>query len=190
MENENKDGQEVQKTPEGDPKPEEGGEETPENKEDNELTPEELVDLKKRADASSQNFERLKELEKENKKLKSEPKEETPKETPKDLSSKDLYSLMSAKVPQEDVDEVVDYAKFKGISVEEALKSDVIKTTLDTNAEHRKTANASNTDPSRPSSKKLSGAEIQKEADKGNMPEKGSEEAEELFWQRRGGRRE
>lgn len=76
MEKENKDGQEVHETP-----AEEEAEETPTNpdevvvsdeEEDKPLTPEEIADLKKRADVSSQNFERAKKAEEELKKYKAQ----------------------------------------------------------------------------------------------------------------------
>ena len=52
-----------------------------------------------------------------------------------DLSSKDLYALMEAKVAQDDIDEVIEYANLKKISVSEALKSNVVKSILSDKAE-------------------------------------------------------
>lgn len=60
------------------------------------------------------------------------------------LSSKDLIALMKGDVHEDDVDEVVDYAKFKKISIAEALKSTVIRASLDEKREQRKTAEATN----------------------------------------------
>ena len=106
-----------------------------------------------------------------------------------DLSPKDLYALMQANVPQEDVDEVIKAAKVLGKPITEALKDSVVQTILKTNEEYRKTANATNTKVARPGTKAVTPAELQDKASKGDFPEKGSREAEELFWARRGGKR-
>jgi len=72
---------------------------------------------------------------------KPEPKEEETKITPLDT-----IALMKADVTEEDdIQEVIDYAGYKKISVTEALKSPVVKTTLADRAEERKTAKATNT---------------------------------------------
>ena len=63
MEKEEKDEQEVQETPEAEPEKEP------------QLTKEEIADLRKRADASSQNYERLKKEEEKRKQLEKEKKE-------------------------------------------------------------------------------------------------------------------
>ncbi len=89
-----------------------------------------------------------------------------------DLSTKDIYVLMDAKVPQEDVDEVVDYARFKGISVAEALKTSTIKATLAERGEQRITANATNTGASRRGTSQQSGESLMEQARRGNLPEK------------------
>lgn len=107
-----------------------------------------------------------------------------------DLGSKDLYALIEAKVPQEDIDEIVEYAKFKKISVAEALKLSVVKTTLEEKAELRKSADVTNTRKTPPIPNKLSDDAIVKDAfEKDKIPEAGSKEAEQLFWARKGGKR-
>ncbi len=88
-----------------------------------------------------------------------------------DLSSKDLIAIMNAKVPEDDIDEVVDYAKFKGISVGEALKSSTIKATLSERAEQRNTAAATNTGTVRRGNAKVSDDVLLSEAQKGKLPE-------------------
>lgn len=98
------------------------------------------------------------------------PKPNTSEEN-KDLSSKDLIALMTAKVPEEDVDDVVEYAKFKGISVAEALKTDVVKTTLASKAETRKTAQATHTGAGSRGTYKVSDETLLNKASKGEMPE-------------------
>jgi len=88
-----------------------------------------------------------------------------------DLSSKDIFAIMNAKVAEEDIDEVVDYAKFKGISVGEALKTSTIKATLSERDEQRKTAMATNTGAARRGSSSASVESLLDNAVKGTLPE-------------------
>lgn len=99
-------------------------------------------------------------------KPKSKP-EQGEKETPKnEFTPKDYLALAQANVPADDLDEVSDYAKFKGISLAEALKSNYIKSTLKEKAEERKSAETANTGTARKSSSKASGeALLEKLAD-------------------------
>jgi len=106
------------------------------------------------------------------------------------LSPKDLYALNRANVDLEDIDEVEKAAKILGKSIPEALEDDMVKSLLQRRGEERKTAEASNVRGGKPSTKKASPQEILKRAESGNIPEAGTPEAEELFWARRGGRRE
>lgn len=102
----------------------------------------------------------------------SEPKAE-PKGESKDLTSKDTIALINAKVHEDDIDEVVEYAKFKGTSVSEVLKSSVIKGLLTERSEHRATAEATNTGKTRPGTTRASGETLLKKASKtGEMPDR------------------
>lgn len=65
---------------------------------------------------------------------------ETEKPKSDSMSLKDIRALQD--VDDEDVDEVIDFAKYKGISIADAKKSPVIQTLLKTKAEERKTAQA------------------------------------------------
>lgn len=89
----------------------------------------------------------------------------------KNLSTRDMMALLNANVPEEDMDEVIDYASYKKISIAEALKSDVVKNTLSINAETRKSAEASNTGAGKPGSSKLSEESLINKARKGEMPQ-------------------
>lgn len=111
-----------------------------------------------------------------------------PEEKKDDLTPTDLYALMQAQVPQEDVDVVKSAAKALGISITDALKDDIVKGKLSQLKAHRDTANAANTAPARPGSKKVTGEQVLADAAKGIIPDKGTDEAEELFWAKRGGR--
>jgi hypothetical protein len=96
-----------------------------------------------------------------------------PKETAAptgDLTPTDLYALMNAKVAEEDISDVRDYAKLKGLSVAEALKSNVVKQILSDKAEQRTTAEASHAGAARRISTKPSPETIIENARKGNLP--------------------
>lgn len=77
------------------------------------------------------------------------PKEETTVVvTPKpktDLSPMDIIALGKADLPEEDIDEVQEYAAFKKISVTAALKDPVMSGILTNKAEVRRTAEATQT---------------------------------------------
>ena len=76
------------------------------------------------------------------------------------VSLKDQYALLQANVPADDIDEVISYAKFKGITVQDALKSSVVTATLSERAEQRKTAEATATGPVKRSVARLSDEQI------------------------------
>ncbi len=105
------------------------------------------------------------------------------------LSTKDTIALMNAKVHEDDIDDVLDYAKYKGISVAEALKSSVIKASLAEKEEFRKTALATTTGTKRQGTVKIDPQTLISDLKAGKVPAKGSKEAEELFWAKNGGRR-
>ena len=87
------------------------------------------------------------------------------------LSSDDVYAFVAGKVPQEDIPEVRDYSVMKGISIQEALQTNFVKTLLSDKAEQRNVANAANTGGGKRGSGKLSDEALISEAQKGNMPE-------------------
>lgn len=72
-------------------------------------------------------------------KAKQKPKTES---TSNGLSTLDIIALTRANIADEDIDEVLDWANHKKISVAEALKSTVIKATISERAEERKSAQA------------------------------------------------
>jgi len=117
----------------------------------------------------------LEKLRKENKTLKiQKAKIKSKKDTVKDtdnLSTTDLYALVTNKVHEDDIREVVDFARFKGISVKEALKTPTIKTMLSANEEYRQTAQATNTKRARGGAREVSEETLLKNAQKGELPE-------------------
>lgn len=134
-------------------------------------------DTKTRAEAAEAELKKLK------------PKEDK-KADEASMSTKDFYALNKANVPEEDVDDVLEYAKFKGISVQEALNSSVVKATLAEKSETRRTAQATNTRQTRSQNTKTDGASIIANVKSGKgedaIPSAGTEDAEALFWARRG----
>lgn len=120
---------------------------------------------------------RIAELEKENKTLKVQKakikeKKAAPVEQEKaELSQKELYSLMQNNVHEDDIDQVVDYAQARKISVQEALQSGTIKAILKENQELRKTQELSNTGTTRKSSAEKDADTLIQKARKGEMPQ-------------------
>lgn len=96
------------------------------------------------------------------------------KETPANtgLSTRDTIAIMNAKVHEDDIDEVVEYARFKKISVPEALKSSVIKASLAEKEEKRTSANAANTRNAGRGASQVSVDKLMSEASSGKLPEK------------------
>jgi uncharacterized phage infection (PIP) family protein YhgE len=88
------------------------------------------------------------------------------------MSLKDSVALINAKVHEDDIDEVLDYAKYKKISIAEALKSNVVKKSLAERNEQRATAEATNTSKSRGTSSRTSEEALLSKAKKtGEIPE-------------------
>jgi hypothetical protein len=142
-----------------------------------ETTESEEVDWKAEAEKAKADYQaqkiRAEKAEKKAKEPKVEPKVEP---TNPGISSKDTIALINAKVHEDDVDEVIEYSKFKKISIAEALKSGVIKASLSEKEELRNTANATNTGKTRSGSSKVSGENLLDKARKtGEVPD--SEEA-------------
>lgn len=102
---------------------------------------------------------------------------------------KDSYALQEHKVHLDDIDKVLETAKMLGTDIAGALENDVLQGILKQRGEERASAAAANKDGGRPSSHKPSGSELKKNLSEGKVPEPGSQEAEDLYWARRGGRR-
>lgn len=138
-------------------------EETPQTDEEKETLRKEVEDLKKK---NAQLFERVKKQ----------------KEAPSnDLSNKDVLVLAKANLSPDDIDEVVEYAKFKKIAVAEALKMPVITTLLAEREEERRTASATQVRGGARGTSKVSGEDILSRAERtGEVPDS-DEGMTELF---------
>lgn len=106
-----------------------------------------------------------------------------------DISQKDLLAIVRADVHDDDIDRVIKFAKLENLTVPEALKHSDLKAILASRAEARKSAEATTVKPARNGVQKVSSDVLIAKANAGEIPAQGSQEAEELFWARRGGRR-
>ena len=86
------------------------------------------------------------------------------------LSTKDLLALSKANIETDDLDEVLDYAKYKKLSIHEVLDSPVLKATLAEKAELRKSAAVVSTGTGRRAGTTASDERILSDASKGIMP--------------------
>lgn len=102
-----------------------------------------------------------------------------------DMKTDDLYALMNAKVPQDDIQDVREYAELKGISVADALKSNVVKTILSDKAEQRNIAEATHVGNARRNSSKSSEEALLAGASKGELPD--SDDEMQRLWKARKG---
>lgn len=129
-------------------------------------TIEELRSRLAKADELANNYKiRAEKAEKGNKAYKPETKNSA------GLTSKDTIAIIKADIPEEDIDEVLDYAKYKGISVSEALRTDAMRATLGIKAEQRSMANAANTGGGRRGTAKISEAVLLHQASQGFVPD-------------------
>lgn len=99
--------------------------------------------------------------------VKTEPRNEMPQS--------DLIALMKADIHEDDIQEVVDYAKFKNIPVKDALSSSTIKALLSEKTEKRKSAEVSNTGATRKSTAKMTDEALVSKFSKGEMPDSDEE---------------
>jgi len=105
--------------------------------------------------------------------VKPEPKENKPKEESKtetSLSQKDLITLMKSNIAEDDVEEVLNYAKFRNMSLKDTLESDVIKNLLKVKEEFRASADATHTGTTAKSKGQVSDDDLLLNAKKGLMP--------------------
>lgn len=151
--------------------PETTEEVTPEVTEGEEETPDQLKARLAKAEELANNYKVRAE------KAESKAKEQPPKETAPEtgFSLKDALALQNAKVHEDDIDQVADYAKFKGITLAEALKDNVVKTMLATSEENRKTAEAANVSTARRGAAKVTDDTLLEKASKGDLPDSEAE---------------
>lgn len=105
------------------------------------------------------------------------PQAEKPKPDEKrdELSAKDALLLAKAEVDMEDVDEVVEYARFRKVSIADALKNPMLTGLLKERKEERATAAAASTGKQRTAPTQVSDDVILAQARGGNLPESADE---------------
>ena len=87
------------------------------------------------------------------------------------LDPTDVFILVKNNVLEEDVQDVVEYATFKKISIKEALASNFVKALLSDKAEERATAEATHTGSARRSAGTKNSRDLITEASRGNLPD-------------------
>jgi len=92
-----------------------------------------------------------------------------------ELSPKDYLALTENKISSEDFDDVMKYSKFIGKNIAETLKDKTMKTILQTRAEERRTAEATQTQGRGGQTTKTSPDTILAQAEQGQVPEDPSE---------------
>jgi hypothetical protein len=155
----NEDVQEVLETPEGQ-------EEVTEEEVELRDLDAELAELKAKADKAD-------ELEKKNRQLyeRLKKKEEAPLESSSNLSARDILAIKEANITSEDLAEVEEFARYKKLTLAEALKSPTLKNILKDAAEERRTARATEVKSPRGIAK-TSGEDILRKAEReGEVPE-------------------
>jgi hypothetical protein len=120
-------------------------------------------------------FEKIKQIA-ENQRIRAEKAEKASKKAPEveasTLSNKDMLAILREGVDDDDIPEVQAYAKIKGITVAEALKTSLVRSMLDEKKEERKTAEVTAAGNKRPSSKSSSGQELLDKARRtGQLPD-------------------
>ena len=87
------------------------------------------------------------------------------------LSQTDVITLAKADIHEDDIDEVLDFARYRKVSVKEALGSGVIKSLLAERKEERATAEATSTGNKRAGTRTVSGEELLSQAQTGKVPD-------------------
>lgn len=102
-----------------------------------------------------------------------------------ELSALDIIAVTKANLDEDSLKEVMDYAKFKKISVSEAIKAPAVKAIISNLEENKRTAEATNTGYARRGTSKLSDDLLLRNSQKGILPDS-DEDMERLIRLRRG----
>ena len=131
-------------------------------------TAEEIAELRTKAAKADELEAKNKQLYERAKKAETATKAE-PQASQNGLSTKDVVYLAKADIHDDDVDEVLDYAKLKGISVGKA--HEFLKPILAVRTEQRATASAANTSSVRRGASKATGETLLENAKAGKLPD-------------------
>lgn len=128
------------------------------------LSAEQIAELKEKAAERDELVEKNKQLfERVKKGEQKVPSKET------EIANKDILYLAKADINEDDVNEVLEWAKFKKVSVKEAHEA--LKPILQVRAEQRKTAEAAHTGTSTRGGNKLDGEQLLRNASTGKLPQ-------------------
>ena len=136
------------------------------NTEEQDLVPDTEAELQKAKEIAQNQKIRAEKAEAQLKALKEAPK---PIEKQNDMSLKDIRALQD--VHDEDVDDILDYAKYKGISTAEAKKSPAMIALLKSKEEDRKTAQAANSGGGKRGTTQVSDERILEDFSRGKVSE-------------------
>lgn len=114
---------------------------------------------------------KVRELEAQKKHWKEKATKKAEVKTEEGLSQSDIITLAKSDVHEDDISEVLEYAKLKNVSVKDALKSSVVKAIIRDNKESRKTAEVTNTGTTRKASPKTDPDALIQMARKGELPD-------------------
>lgn len=159
MDPEEKDAPEVLETPEEE-------KETPETPEEETLTAEQIAELKAKAAKADELESKNKQLFERAKKAETA-KTAVPSKDDDALSTRDVLYLAKADIHEDDVNEVLEYAKKMGVSVADAHKH--YKPILAERAEERKTAAAAHTRGAARGSSKVAPEDVLRKAERGEV---------------------
>jgi hypothetical protein len=149
-----------------------GESETTTTEETETLSPQEIADLKHKADVSSQNFERAKKAEAEKKALETELAKHKSQSQGSGLTAEDVLAFNGEGIShREDVELAQKFAKNNGVNVRDILDDEDFKTVLSLKREQRETANATQTKGGAKGVGKVTGEELLRKAAKGEFPE-------------------
>lgn len=87
------------------------------------------------------------------------------------LSNADMYTLIKADVPEQDIQDVVEYATLKKISIADALKSPIVKNILKEKSDERKIEEGTHSGASRRGNTTVNDDTLLENARNGKMPE-------------------
>lgn len=104
-----------------------------------------------------------------------------------EITPMDTIALMEAEVTNtDDINEVLDYARFKNISVAKALKSSLVKTTIADRVAERKTAEATATKGGKKGISTPDADTLVQQANEGNFPDDPADLAKARMDQKKG----
>ena len=150
--------------------------ETTENSEDTKNYKQIAEDQRKRAEKAEGDNKVLAE------KLKTKPEAKPkPAEKSDGLTSMDVLVLTKANVHEDDIEEVINYAKYKGVDTKTALKDKTLQTILRDRSEQRTTAEATSTNSSRRGSGKPTNEQLLADAFQGKFTDDAEALAEARF---------